>query len=136
MHCLRVAAAGDEARVGAIVAAVCVASQAHRLTSRVRPLPARLARASGLCANARGPARSAHPAASRCYAGISQSCAPLAQGTRLSPWLAFGCITARAVMEEVRKYERVRGKPGGDGRGKTTTTYRLYKDLATRERAA
>nr|QDO16303.1 cryptochrome DASH [Lingulodinium polyedra] len=46
-------------------------------------------------------------------------------GTHLSPWLAFGCISARAVVCEARAYERARGKCDG--------AQRVYKELVFRD---
>jgi hypothetical protein len=57
-------------------------------------------------------------------------------GTRLSPWLAFGCVTARQVMRRVQDCERRHGKVGGGGRpaGKSGSTgARLHTELNFRD---
>lgn len=66
----------------------------------------------------------------RDYVGATDSMTPgesnaINSGTRLSPWLAFGCITARQVVHEVRRYERARGK--------SRSTYWVYHELVFRD---
>lgn len=39
------------------------------------------------------------------------ACAPSSCSTKLSPWLALGCVSARTIAAEVRAYEA--GSPGG-----------------------
>nr|QDO16336.1 cryptochrome DASH [Lingulodinium polyedra] len=66
----------------------------------------------------------------RSYVGATDSMTPgennaVNSGTRLSPWLAFGCLSARTVLHEVRKYERARGK--------SRSTYWVYHELIFRD---
>lgn len=74
------------------------------------------------------------------YCGATESFAhgdfnPVHGGTRLSPWLAFGCITARMVVQEARNYERTHGKiSSGKGVGKVGSTgSRLHTELIFRD---
>jgi len=57
-------------------------------------------------------------------------------GTRLSPWLAFGCISARMVVKEAKAWERVNGQSSSTakGVGKTGSTgTRLHTELLFRD---
>ena len=38
-------------------------------------------------------------------------------GTRLSPWLAFGCLSARMVVKQARDWEREHGKVASTAKG-------------------
>jgi hypothetical protein len=74
------------------------------------------------------------------YTGATESFAhgdfnPVNGGTRLSPWLAFGCISARMVVHEARRYERENGKnSSGKGVGKVGSTgSRLHTELIFRD---
>jgi deoxyribodipyrimidine photo-lyase len=76
------------------------------------------------------------------YRGATESFAhgedvnPVNSGTRLSPWLAFGCISARKVIHEARAFERSHGKASstGKGSGKSGSTgARLHTELIFRD---
>jgi deoxyribodipyrimidine photolyase len=75
------------------------------------------------------------------YRGATESFAhgdqnPVNSGTRLSPWLAFGCISARMVVHEVKKYERGHGKSSSTGKGSGkmgSTGARLHTELNFRD---
>jgi deoxyribodipyrimidine photo-lyase len=75
------------------------------------------------------------------YRGATESFAhgdhnPVNAGTRLSPWLAFGCISARMVIHESRKYERTHGKSSSTGKGSGkmgSTGARLHTELNFRD---
>lgn len=75
------------------------------------------------------------------YRGATESFAhgdhnPVNSGTRLSPWLAFGCISARMVIHEARKCERTRGKSSSTGKGSGkmgSTGARLHTELNFRD---
>lgn len=75
------------------------------------------------------------------YRGATESFAhgehnPVNGGTRLSPWLAFGCITARNVVHEARRYEREHGKSSSTGKGSGkmgSTGARLHTELLFRD---
>lgn len=74
------------------------------------------------------------------YRGATESFAhgeenPVNSGTRLSPWLAFGCLSARMVIKEAREYERRHGKTSsGKGIGKIGSTgTRLHTELLFRD---
>eukprot|EP00438_Fugacium_kawagutii_P022502 Skav208736 [mRNA] locus=scaffold742:23354:31335:- [translate_table: standard] len=75
------------------------------------------------------------------YRGATESFAhgddnPVNGGTRLSPWLAFGCISARMVVKEAREWERQNGKSASTakGVGKTGSTgTRLHTELLFRD---
>merc|ERR1712176_1343105 len=75
------------------------------------------------------------------YRGATESFAhgdhnPVNGGTRLSPWLAFGCITARMVVHEAREYERTCGKSSSTGKGAGkmgSTGARLHTELNFRD---
>merc|ERR1712232_1540313 len=75
------------------------------------------------------------------YRGATESFAhgdhnPVNGGTRLSPWLAFGCVTARLVVHEARKYEREHGKSSSTGKGSGkmgSTGARLHTELLFRD---
>ena len=75
------------------------------------------------------------------YRGATESFAhgeanPVNSGTRLSPWLAFGCVSARHVVHEARRYERAHGKSSstGKGHGKSGSTgARLHTELLFRD---
>ncbi|CAE7397099.1 CRYD [Symbiodinium pilosum] len=74
------------------------------------------------------------------YRGATESFAhgednPVNSGTRLSPWLAFGCLSARMVVKEAREYERKHGKTSsGKGIGKIGSTgTRLHTELLFRD---
>lgn len=77
----------------------------------------------------------------RSYRGATESFAhgehnPINSGTRLSPWLAFGCITARLVVHEAREYERKHGKSSSTGKGSGkmgSTGARLHTELNFRD---
>ncbi|CAE8602730.1 unnamed protein product, partial [Polarella glacialis] len=45
--------------------------------------------------------------------------------SRLSPWIAFGCISPRKVVYEVRQYEKARGK--------SKSSYWVYHELIFRD---
>merc|ERR1719191_497007 len=71
------------------------------------------------------------------YRGATESFAhgedtnPIFSGTRLSPWLAFGCISAREVVKRAQEIERSHGKKGGGksvGKG-GSTGQRLHTEL-------
>lgn len=75
------------------------------------------------------------------YRGATESFAhgesanPVMSGTRLSPWLAFGCISARYVIQLAKDCERRHGKRGGGksvGKGGSTGT-RLHTELNFRD---
>lgn len=64
------------------------------------------------------------------YVGATESHAHKAEnavnsGSRLSPWIAFGCLSPRNVMKEVKAYERSKGKSG--------STQRLFTELVFRD---
>jgi len=66
----------------------------------------------------------------RRYVGASDSMHPgsdnaINSTTRLSPWLAFGCISPRRVMAEVQRYEKQRCK--------NRSTYWVYHELVFRD---
>lgn len=75
------------------------------------------------------------------YRGATESFAhgednPVNGGTRLSPWLAFGCLSARMVVKEARAWERQHGKTSSTskGVGKTGSTgTRLHTELLFRD---
>ncbi|CAJ1439427.1 unnamed protein product [Effrenium voratum] len=75
------------------------------------------------------------------YRGATESFAhgddnPVNGGTRLSPWLAFGCLSARVVVKEAREWERRHGKSSSTakGVGKTGSTgARLHTELLFRD---
>jgi len=75
------------------------------------------------------------------YRGATESFAhgehnPVNGGTRLSPWLAFGCITARLVVHKARSYEREHGKSSSTGKGSGkmgSTGARLHTELNFRD---
>lgn len=77
----------------------------------------------------------------RTYRGATESFAhgehnPVNSGTRLSPWLAFGCISARMVVHEAREYERAHGKSSSTGKGSGkmgSTGARLHTELNFRD---
>eukprot|EP00451_Oxyrrhis_marina_P014879 CAMPEP_0204321212 /NCGR_PEP_ID=MMETSP0469-20131031/8035_1 /ASSEMBLY_ACC=CAM_ASM_000384 /TAXON_ID=2969 /ORGANISM="Oxyrrhis marina" /LENGTH=580 /DNA_ID=CAMNT_0051302487 /DNA_START=30 /DNA_END=1772 /DNA_ORIENTATION=+ len=64
------------------------------------------------------------------YVGSSDSMHPGERNavnatTRLSPWLAFGCVSPRTVQAEVSKFEQKRGK--------TRASYWIYHELIFRD---
>lgn len=75
------------------------------------------------------------------YRGATESFAhgdhnPVNSGTRLSPWLAFGCLSARMVIQEARKFERKHGKSSSTGKGSGkmgSTGARLHTELLFRD---
>jgi deoxyribodipyrimidine photo-lyase len=75
------------------------------------------------------------------YRGATESFAhgdhnPVNAGTRLSPWLAFGCISARTIMHEAREFERKYGKSSSTGKGSGkmgSTGARLHTELNFRD---
>lgn len=75
------------------------------------------------------------------YRGATESFAhgehnPVNGGTRLSPWLAFGCLSARMVVHESREYERKNGKSSSTGKGSGkmgSTGARLHTELNFRD---
>ncbi|CAE8660270.1 unnamed protein product [Polarella glacialis] len=75
------------------------------------------------------------------YRGATESFAhgdhnPVNAGTRLSPWLAFGCISARMVVHEARSFERTHGKSSSTGKGNGkmgSTGARLHTELNFRD---
>eukprot|EP00928_Gymnodinium_smaydae_P027897 TRINITY_DN21428_c0_g2_i2.p1 TRINITY_DN21428_c0_g2~~TRINITY_DN21428_c0_g2_i2.p1 ORF type:complete len:624 (-),score=65.22 TRINITY_DN21428_c0_g2_i2:104-1975(-) len=75
------------------------------------------------------------------YRGATESFAhgehnPVNGGTRLSPWLAFGCISPRLVIHEARDYERTHGKSSSTGKGNGkmgSTGARLHTELNFRD---
>lgn len=75
------------------------------------------------------------------YRGATESFAhgdhnPVNSGTRLSPWLAFGCISARMVIHEARNAERIHGKSSSTGKGggkMGSTGARLHTELNFRD---
>lgn len=75
------------------------------------------------------------------YRGATESFAhgdhnPVNAGTRLSPWLAFGCISARMVIHEAREFERIHGKSSSTGKGSGkmgSTGARLHTELNFRD---
>merc|ERR1712232_1119338 len=75
------------------------------------------------------------------YRGATESFAhgdhnPVNGGTRLSPWLAFGCISARMVIHEARDFERRNGKSSSTGKGSGkmgSTGARLHTELLFRD---
>mmetsp|Transcript_8235 Transcript_8235/g.14608 ORF Transcript_8235/g.14608 Transcript_8235/m.14608 type:complete len:676 (-) Transcript_8235:225-2252(-) len=75
------------------------------------------------------------------YRGATESFAhgdhnPVNAGTRLSPWLAFGCISARMVVHEARRFERTNGKSSSTGKGSGkmgSTGARLHTELNFRD---
>jgi deoxyribodipyrimidine photo-lyase len=75
------------------------------------------------------------------YRGATESFAhgehnPVNAGTRLSPWLAFGCISARMVVHMARDYERKHGKSSSTGKGSGkmgSTGARLHTELNFRD---
>ena len=75
------------------------------------------------------------------YRGATESFAhgdetnPIFSGTRLSPWLAFGCISAREVVHRAKQVERVHGgKGGGKSKGKGGSTgQRLHTEMLFRD---
>jgi deoxyribodipyrimidine photo-lyase len=75
------------------------------------------------------------------YRGATESFAhgehnPVNGGTRLSPWLAFGCLSARTVVHESREYERKHGKSSSTGKGSGkmgSTGARLHTELNFRD---
>lgn len=77
----------------------------------------------------------------RNYRGATESFAhgdhnPVNAGTRLSPWLAFGCISARMVVHEARDFERNHGKSSSTGKGSGkmgSTGARLHTELNFRD---
>jgi len=77
----------------------------------------------------------------RNYRGATESFAhgdhnPVNGGTRLSPWLAFGCISARKVVHAARDYERTHGKSSSTGKGSGkmgSTGARLHTELNFRD---
>ena len=75
------------------------------------------------------------------YRGATESFAhgetenPVMSGTRLSAWLAFGCISPREVLHRVKHCERNFGKKGGGksvGKGGSTGS-RLHTELNFRD---
>ena len=75
------------------------------------------------------------------YRGATESFAhgdgpnPIFSGTRLSPWLAFGCISARDVIQRAKDVERIHGKKGGGksvGKG-GSTGQRLHTEMLFRD---
>ncbi len=75
------------------------------------------------------------------YRGATESFAhgddvnPVFSGTRLSPWLAFGCISAREVVKRAQEVEKLHGKKGGGksvGKG-GSTGQRLHTELLFRD---
>lgn len=75
------------------------------------------------------------------YRGATESFAhgdhnPINGGTRFSPWLAFGCLSARMVVKEARDYERKHGKSSSTGKGSGkmgSTGARLHTELLFRD---
>mmetsp|Transcript_124534 Transcript_124534/g.278473 ORF Transcript_124534/g.278473 Transcript_124534/m.278473 type:complete len:688 (-) Transcript_124534:152-2215(-) len=75
------------------------------------------------------------------YRGATESFAhgehnPVNGGTRFSPWLAFGCLSARMVIHESRDYERKHGKSSSTGKGSGkmgSTGARLHTELNFRD---
>ncbi|CAK8989385.1 unnamed protein product [Durusdinium trenchii] len=75
------------------------------------------------------------------YRGATESFAhgsdnPVNGGTRLSPWLAFGCLSARMVVKEARDWERQHGKSCSTSKGVGkigSTGNRLHTELLFRD---
>lgn len=77
----------------------------------------------------------------RNYRGATESFAhgdhnPVNAGTRLSPWLAFGCVSARMVVHASRDFERTHGRSSSTGKGSGkmgSTGARLHTELNFRD---
>ena len=55
-------------------------------------------------------------------------------GTRLSPWLAFGCLSPRTLMHKIRTYERTGfSKAAGRVKGSVAPSVRLFQELVFRD---